>query len=55
MIAVLTAADLPQPVPRFGISHQDRPVLADDEVLYHGEPVAAVVAETLRPGRGRRA
>lgn len=47
VIAVVTAADLPQPVPRFGVSHQDRPVLADGEVIYHGEPVAAVVAETL--------
>ncbi|MGZ8735577.1 MAG: xanthine dehydrogenase family protein molybdopterin-binding subunit [Nocardioides sp.] len=47
VIGVFSAADLPQPVPRFGISHEDRPVLADGEVLYHGEPVAAVVAETL--------
>ena len=47
VIAVVSSADLPQPVPRFGISHQDRPVLADGEVLYHGEPVAAVVAETI--------
>ncbi|MGB0101249.1 MAG: xanthine dehydrogenase family protein molybdopterin-binding subunit [Nocardioides sp.] len=46
VIAVVGAADLPQPVPRFGISHQDRPVLADGEVIFHGEPVAAVVAET---------
>jgi CO/xanthine dehydrogenase Mo-binding subunit len=47
VIGVLTAADLPQPVPRFGISHEDRPVLADGETLYHGEPVAAVVAESF--------
>jgi CO/xanthine dehydrogenase Mo-binding subunit len=47
VIAVVSAADLPQPVPRFGISHQDRPVLADGGVTYHGEPVVAVVAETL--------
>lgn len=47
VVRVLTAADLPQPVPRFGVSHQDRPVLADGEVLFHGEPVAAVVAETF--------
>ncbi len=47
VIAVMSSADLPQPVPRFGISHQDRPVLADGAVLFHGEPVAAVVAETL--------
>lgn len=43
---VLTAADLPQPVPRFGPSFHDRPVLADREVEYFGEPVAAVAAET---------
>ena len=41
-----TAADLPQPVPRFGPQFRDRPVLAAGETLYHGEPVAAVVAET---------
>ncbi|MEM9135364.1 MAG: xanthine dehydrogenase family protein molybdopterin-binding subunit [Actinomycetota bacterium] len=46
VIAVVTADDLPQPVRRFGISHKDRPVLATGTVNYHGEPVAAVVAET---------
>ena len=45
--AVLTAADLPQPMPRFGPPFQDRPVLAVGETHYHGEPVAAVAAETL--------
>ncbi|MDP9483496.1 MAG: xanthine dehydrogenase family protein molybdopterin-binding subunit, partial [Chloroflexota bacterium] len=44
---VLSAADLPQPVPRFGPQFQDRPVLAAGETHYHGEPVAAVAAETL--------
>ncbi len=43
---VMTAADLPQPVPRFGPQFEDRPVLALDETKYHGEPVAAVAAET---------
>ncbi len=43
---VITAADLPQPVPRFGPQVQDRPVIAVDQVNYHGEPVAAVAAET---------
>lgn len=43
---VLTAADLPSPVPRFGPSFHDRPVLAAGEALYFGEPVAAVAAET---------
>ena len=43
----LTAADLSQPVPRFGPQFKDRPVLAVDETHYHGEAVAAVAAETL--------
>ncbi len=43
----VTAADLPQPMPRFGPQFQDRPVLAVDETRYHGEPVAAIAAETL--------
>ncbi|MGH2456382.1 MAG: xanthine dehydrogenase family protein molybdopterin-binding subunit, partial [Candidatus Limnocylindria bacterium] len=43
---VVTADDLPQPVPRFGPQFKDRPVIAVDEVKYHGEPVAAVAAET---------
>lgn len=43
---VMTAADLPQPVPRFGPQAIDRPVLATGETKYHGEPVALVVAET---------
>jgi len=44
---VMTADDLPRPMPRFGPQRRDRPVLADGEVKYHGEPVAAVAAETL--------
>jgi CO/xanthine dehydrogenase Mo-binding subunit len=51
VLAVLTAADLPSPTPRFGVSHQDRPVLAAGRVTYHGEPVAAVAAETLDAAR----
>jgi CO/xanthine dehydrogenase Mo-binding subunit len=43
---VMTAADLPQPVPRFGPAFADRPVLAVDETKFSGEPVAAVAAET---------
>lgn len=43
---VMTAADLPQPVPRFGPQYRDRPVLAAGEVAYHGQPVAAVAAES---------
>ncbi len=43
---IVTAADLPQPIPRFGPQVQDRPVIAVDQVNYHGEPVAAVAAVT---------
>ena len=44
VVCVLTAQDLPQPVPRFGPAFADRPVLAVGETKYHGEPVAAVAA-----------
>lgn len=43
---VMTPAELPQPMPRFGPQLRDRPVLAVGETTYHGEPVAAVAAET---------
>jgi CO/xanthine dehydrogenase Mo-binding subunit len=43
---VMTPADLPRPMPRFGPQFTDRPVLAEGETKYHGEPVAAVAAET---------
>jgi len=43
---VMTAADLPDPVPRFGPQLRDRPVIASGVTSYHGEPVAAVAAET---------
>jgi CO/xanthine dehydrogenase Mo-binding subunit len=43
---VLTADDLPQPMPRFGPQNQDRPVLATGETKFHGDAVALVVAET---------
>jgi CO/xanthine dehydrogenase Mo-binding subunit len=43
---VMTAADLPQPVPRFGPQMEDRPVIAVGETKYHGDPVAIVLAET---------
>lgn len=43
---VLTPDHLPQPVPRFGPQYRDRPVLAVGETKYHGEPIAAVAAET---------
>ena len=44
---VISAADLPQPMPRFGPQFVDRPVLAVGETHYHGEPVAAVAADTI--------
>lgn len=43
---VMTPDDLPDPMPRFGPQAQDRPVLAVGETKYHGQPVAAVAAET---------
>jgi len=53
VLLVMTANDLPQPVPRFGPQIEDRPVLADKEVKFHGEPVALVVAETVEAARKR--
>jgi len=46
VVFVMKPEDLPQPIPRFGPQYQDRPVMADGEVKYHGEVVAAVAAET---------
>ena len=43
---VLTAGDLPQPVPRFGPAFADRPILAVGETKFFGEAVVAVAAET---------
>lgn len=45
VLAVLTAQDLGDPVPRFGPVRGDRPLLANGEVRYQGEPVAAIAAE----------
>ena len=50
--AVLTAADVPGD-PLYGLEHADQPVLAADEVRYHGEPVAVVAADD--PDTARRA
>ena len=44
VVAVLTATELPQPVPRFGPVIADQPLLATGETKYHGEPVAIVLA-----------
>ena len=43
---IMTAADLPQPVPRCGPAYNDRPVIGVGETRFFGEPVAAVAAET---------
>ena len=43
---IITADDLPKPVPRFGPAYKDRPILGVGETKYHGEPVAAVAAES---------
>jgi len=51
VLAIVTADDLPQPVARFGPGYRDRPLLATAETKYHGEPVAAVLAETLDAAR----
>ena len=48
---ILTAADLPQPVPRFGPVESDRPVLATGETRYYGEPVAVVAADSEEAAR----
>ena len=47
VVDIITARDLPTPVPRFGPVYRDRPVLAIGETKYHGEPVAAVAAESI--------
>ena len=47
VVDIITARDLPKPVPRFGPVYKDRPVLAVGESKYHGEPVAAVAAESI--------
>jgi CO/xanthine dehydrogenase Mo-binding subunit len=44
--AIMTAADLPHPMPRYGPAFSDRPLLAVDETKFFGEPVAAIAAET---------
>ena len=46
VVDIVTADDLPKPVPRFGPVYKDRPILAVGETKYHGEPVAAVAAES---------
>ena len=50
VVAVITAADLPGPndiAPVF----KDEPIFAESEILYHGQPAFAVVAETRDEAR----
>lgn len=48
-VAILTGADIPGR--RLGSKTVDQPVLADEVVRYHGEPVALVIAETAQQAR----
>ena len=43
---IFSAKDFPQPVPKFGPAIVDRPIIADGEARFFGEPVVAVLAET---------
>src|SRR5213595_2865566 len=45
-VCVLTGADLRDIDPYYGHAIKDRPIVAIDKVRFHGEPVAAVAAET---------
>jgi CO/xanthine dehydrogenase Mo-binding subunit len=47
VIAVLTAADLPVKRLYYGPAYKDQPILAHEVIRYAGEPVVAVVADTL--------
>ncbi len=47
VVCVLTGRDLSDIDPYFGHAIKDRPIVAIDKVRFHGEPVAAVAAETL--------
>jgi CO/xanthine dehydrogenase Mo-binding subunit len=51
VVRIITAADLPHPMPRFGVNFKDRPVMASTLVNYYGEPVALVLAETRDQAR----
>ena len=50
VVAVLTWRDVPGKN-RIGLNVDDQPVLAEDVVRYAGEPIALVVADTLRTAR----
>ncbi len=44
--AVITAADVPNN--RFGFTHLDQPLLAEDKVRYRGDAIAAIAADSLK-------
>lgn len=46
VFAIVTAKDLPQPIPLFGSDVQDYPLLAESRVSFYGQPVAVALAET---------
>lgn len=46
--AIVTARDAPG---KFGIGVADQPLFAGDTVRYHGEPIAAIAADTLRQAK----
>jgi len=43
---IFTAEDMPEPMPLYGPFFDDQPMIAVGETKFHGDPVAAVVAET---------
>jgi len=51
--AVLTGKDVPNN--QYGIIQKDQPVLCEDRVLFEGDPVALVVADTAREASRARA
>jgi xanthine dehydrogenase large subunit len=51
VVAVLTGADVPGVNDISPTGRADEPVLATDEVLFHGQPVFAVIAETRDQAR----
>lgn len=51
VVGVLTAADIPGRNDVSPIGRNDDPILADGKVMFHGQPVFAVIAETREQAR----
>ncbi|MBD3844579.1 xanthine dehydrogenase molybdopterin binding subunit [Bosea sp. SSUT16] len=51
VVSVLTAADIPGANDISSTHRHDEPVFATDRILFHGQPLFAVVAETREQGR----